>query len=79
LKKALSNVQAEDPLTVPEKVKKEIDRYMDLTPIDPDSDPLIWWKREANNFPALAVLARKYLCIVGTSVPSERLFSKGGL
>lgn len=59
-------------------VKKEIDRYIDIAPIDPASDPMNWWKKEAKNFLSLAILARKYLCLCGTSVPSERLFSKGG-
>ena len=43
-----------------------------------DSDPLQWWKHEEKHLPVLAVLAKKYLCICGTSVPSERLFSKSG-
>ena len=69
LKKALPIVQPQEQLTTPEKVKKEI---------DPSCDPMNWWRKEAEYFPALAILARKYLCICRTSVPSERLFSKGG-
>ena len=79
LKKALPNCsQPQEQLTTLEKVKKEIDKYVDSAPVDPACDPLNWWKKEAESFPALAILARKYLCLCGTSVPSERLFSKGG-
>ena len=41
-------------------------------------EPLSWWKREQHSFPILAQLAHKYLCVCGTSVPSERLFSQAG-
>lgn len=61
-----------------EKVDKEIKRYEEYPPVDMDTDPLIWWKDEQKKFPALGFLARKYLCVCGTSVPSERLFSQGG-
>ena len=37
-----------------------------------------WWEHEEQKFPNLKCLARKYLCICGTSVPSERLFLRGG-
>ena len=40
-------------------------------------NPLLWWKAECRRFPALAHLAAKYLCVCG-SVPSERVFSRGG-
>ena len=39
---------------------------------------LAWWKVECGWLPNLANLAKKYLCICGTSVPSERIFSTAG-
>nr|CAI5861409.1 unnamed protein product [Callosobruchus analis] len=42
------------------------------------NDPLKWWQTRALLYPQLADLAKKYLCIMATSVPSERIFSKSG-
>ena len=41
-------------------------------------NPLTWWQVHAEDFPLLAGLAKQYLCIPGTSVPSERVFSTAG-
>ncbi|CAG8656894.1 9901_t:CDS:1, partial [Diversispora eburnea] len=39
------------------------------------SDPLIWWKANCNSYPNLSNLVQKYLSILVTSVPFEKLFS----
>ncbi|KAJ8270429.1 hypothetical protein GJAV_G00114470 [Gymnothorax javanicus] len=54
------------------KIETELTTYL-LTPeVDPDTDPLDWWKRHQPNFPRLSNLAKKYL-----SVPPLRGFSVG--
>ncbi len=68
----------EEPSSPNERIKKEIQLFRDKPAIDPDSDPLRWWADEQKRLPILAELARKYLCVCGTSVPSERIFSKSG-
>ena len=41
-------------------------------------DPLAWWKARVQVYRELVPLARSSLCVVATSVPSERVFSKAG-
>ena len=45
--------------------------------VDLETNPLEWWKLHDKQFPLLSELARHYLCICATSVPSERVFSTG--
>ena len=56
----------------------EVSRYAKLRDIRVKDDPLAWWLNNRDNFPILTHLARKYLSIPATSVPSERLFSDAG-
>ncbi|EGZ17775.1 hypothetical protein PHYSODRAFT_500421 [Phytophthora sojae] len=46
----------------------------------PDKPPsaLSWWKQNHSKFPTIAVLARKWLGCIATSVPLERAFSTAG-
>ena len=64
--------------SVTERIAKEFDHFLLLPNTDPDADPLSWWKREQHSFLIFAQLAHRYLCVCGTSVPSERLFSQAG-
>ncbi|CAM5113615.1 unnamed protein product [Natator depressus] len=41
--------------------------------------PVEWWKVSAQRFPKLGKLAKSYLCIPGSSVPAEHVFSNAGL
>lgn len=59
----------------------EIDDYLNpqITPAEPENtDAYLWWCLNQNNFQILSKIARKYLSIPATSVPSERLFSVAG-
>lgn len=57
------------------KAAKEVQQYQDSPPLPLSDEPLVWWKSEASKYPHLAKLAQRYLCVPGTSVPSERIFS----
>lgn len=63
-----------------EAAKKEIQQYLTLDASSADNpiDPVKWWKTYCVQLPFLSSLARKYLCIPATSVPSERAFSVSG-
>ncbi|XP_061566494.1 E3 SUMO-protein ligase ZBED1-like [Cololabis saira] len=60
-----------------EKASEEVTRYKQRDPLDLDEDPLQWWKKQVD-LPLLSSLAKRYLCIPGTSVASERVFSTAG-
>lgn len=72
------NVPSESTLNDQNIFEVEIEKYIQIPKADLDSDPLAWWKIYKSEFPNLSLLSRKYLCIQGTSVPCERLFSYGG-
>ncbi|KAM3610503.1 uncharacterized protein V6R79_004829 [Siganus canaliculatus] len=64
--------------TSSERAEEEVTIYRKVPSIHLSQNPLTWWQVHAGEFPLLAVLAKRYLCIPGTSVPSERVFSTAG-
>ncbi|KAL2102146.1 hypothetical protein ACEWY4_001314 [Coilia grayii] len=61
-----------------EKVEDEIRRYRSRRPAGLQDNPLAWWRENENEYPLLARMAKRYLCVPGTSVASERVFSTAG-
>ncbi|XP_034052383.1 zinc finger BED domain-containing protein 1-like [Gymnodraco acuticeps] len=59
-------------------VKGEVTSYMAADSTSLDSDPLAWWKNNEAKYPHVAMLAKRYLAVSATSVPSERVFSTAG-
>ena len=72
-----SNESTKD-LSKEDKIKKELQMYMDQPCVDTDSKSLEWWRSNSSFFPVMAHLAKKYLSIPAISVRSERVFSSGG-
>ncbi|XP_035987265.1 zinc finger BED domain-containing protein 1-like [Fundulus heteroclitus] len=64
--------------TSKELANDEIRKYRDIASLSLGGKVLEWWKAHQAEFPLLADLAKTYLCIPGTSVPSERVFSTAG-
>jgi hypothetical protein len=61
-----------------ENRQSEIALYL-KAPLEPLTiNPLEWWQRHQHIYSDLAPIARKWLSIVASSVPSERLFSQAG-
>ena len=56
----------------------EIHAYLTEPCVSSSADPLDYWKCHEEQYPVLKILARKYLSMQSTSVPSERLFSTAG-
>jgi len=51
--------------------------YISLPLADENTNSLEWWKAHQLKFPNLSRMARDYLAIPATSVPSEQSFSLG--
>uniref|UniRef100_A0A3Q2TAZ2 BED-type domain-containing protein n=1 Tax=Fundulus heteroclitus TaxID=8078 RepID=A0A3Q2TAZ2_FUNHE len=58
--------------------EEEMELYCRCPAVPLSEDPLDWWHRHKGTFPLLSRLAKRYLCIPGTSVSEERVFSTAG-
>lgn len=56
----------------------EVEEYLTASIESQDVNPCEWWKDHKLQYPILAKIARDYICIPATSVPSEQAFSKSG-
>jgi len=57
----------------------EIENYSSITESSYETDILSWWRGKRDAFPVLSEIARKYLGVSATTVPSESIFSLSGL
>lgn len=64
--------------SVVELLVSEVDIYLEEKVELPQVDPIEWWRTYESRFPNLSRMARDYLAIPATSVPSERCFSIAG-
>ncbi|PIO31982.1 hypothetical protein AB205_0067260 [Aquarana catesbeiana] len=70
---------SKDNKTPVDIIKEEVASYLlKANSITVDSDPLTWWKSNECKYPHIATMARCYLAVPGSSVPSERVFSTAG-
>lgn len=75
----LDELMGEEDDDSPDSLASEAASYFAEVPVKRSTDPLDWWRINSSRFPRLAPLARRYLCIPATSVPSERVFSFAGI
>ena len=65
-------------MTDDKRAEREVNLYLNYPFLCIDESPLRWWKIETARLPLLSTVARKYLSVCATSIPSERVFSVGG-
>lgn len=56
----------------------EVKNFLQEPLLGINENPIEWWKQRKSFYPRLYDLAIARLCVVATSVPSERIFSKAG-
>ncbi|XP_025410382.1 zinc finger BED domain-containing protein DAYSLEEPER-like [Sipha flava] len=62
-----------------QKIKNELDLYINNPKIGVEQDSLDWWNINKTTYPIMFVSAKKVMTIQATSLASERIFSKGGI
>ena len=60
------------------KMNQEFRSYQKEGKLTIEENPILWWFNRKEEYPLMIKLARKYLCVMGTSTPAERVFSRMG-
>jgi hypothetical protein len=79
--KALDDILSDDCLDIEERTSEmevQLSMYLKETLLPRTEDPLLWWNKNSQRFPNMAILAQTFLASPPTSVPSERVFSTAG-
>uniref|UniRef100_A0A672JQE7 BED-type domain-containing protein n=1 Tax=Salarias fasciatus TaxID=181472 RepID=A0A672JQE7_SALFA len=61
-----------------EAAEDEVKMFRMESPLPLNGDPLNWWMEHEGAYPHISTVARRFLCIPGTSVSAERVFSTAG-
>jgi hypothetical protein len=56
----------------------KVQRYVEDELLNRKNDPLEWWNKSGHLYSQLSKLVKTFCCCLDTSVPCERIFSKGG-
>ncbi|XP_016128723.1 zinc finger BED domain-containing protein 1-like [Sinocyclocheilus grahami] len=64
--------------TAADRAREEVVKYREVIPIPLSEEPLKWWCKHEGVYPLLSLQAKRYLCVPGTSVPAEIIFSTAG-
>ena len=70
--------EEENASLIESEIENEIFNYLQDKCISCNDCPLTWWKIQGQRYPILQKIAKTYLGIIGTQVPSEREFSTSG-
>ncbi len=62
-----------------DSVETELNDYTRVQQVPLDTDPLMWWKQNVQEFPRLTRMDMQHLAVPAFSASPERLFSSVGL
>ncbi|CAG8524031.1 15816_t:CDS:1, partial [Cetraspora pellucida] len=71
-------VQKRCRLNVLNSPTDELTKYLNEATLPMNINSLEWWKLNSFRFPVMSRMAKDFLAIQATSVPSEQIFSKAG-
>ena len=74
----IMNLMLQKKQKVDNSQRNKIDEYLIINVEPSNINPCEWWRNHKSQYPILARIARDYICIPSTSVPSEQAFSKSG-